>query len=192
MTNAKETTIRYLSKELNVSDKKIAELFNITRSSVCHYRKYHNIRKPETVGRIGELLAIEELNRLGHSTLDMNVSDKTTLFDILVDSKIRIEVKTSTKNKQNTFKFSLTNKEECNHIESEIRTRYKSGRTKKRYDLTADYFLLVSLDEKATFWLIPTNQIEIETQTISISKSSNRYDLYKNNFDLLRSDLNDN
>lgn len=184
--NERETTIRYLSNELNISDKKIAELFKITRSSVCHYRRYHNIKKPETVGRYGELLAIEQLNKLGYSTLDMNVRDKTALFDILVDGQIRIEVKTSTKNSSGSYKFTLTNKEECKHIESEIRTRYKSGRTKKRYDLTADYFLLVGLDKKVEFWIIPTNVIDLKTQTISISESTKKYESFENNFNTLR------
>lgn len=185
---AKEITINYLANELNLSDTQISKLFNVTRSSICHFRRDHNIKKPQTLGRFAELLAIEELNKLGHSTLDMNVRDKTSLYDILVDGKIKVEVKASSLNKNGRYYFTLANKKECGHIESDIRIRYKTGRTRKKYEVTTDYFIFVGVTEQINFWVIPTNEIDAKAQCISIGENSKKYERYRNNFLGLRGD----
>lgn len=182
----KEVTIKYLSTELNLSDRKIAEIFNKHRNGITQYRRYHNINKPLSIGRQGELLVIEELNKYGHSTLDMNVRDKTSLFDILVDGITKVEVKTSSLSKEGRFHFALSNKKECMNVESDIRIKYRSGRTRKKYEVTADYFIFVGIDKKTNFWIVPTDEINSKAQTLSITKDSKAYKIYMNNFDLLK------
>lgn len=183
----KETTIRYLSTDLGMSDKNIADLFKVTRSTISHYRRNHGIFKPNTLGRKGELAALRRLNKLGFRARDMNEIEKSYPYDILVNQKIRIEVKTSTLNNGNTYLFTLTDKQTNGNIESENRITLSSGRTRKLYDQTADYFVLVGVDDDGLdFWVIPTDEIDRNEVNIICSIKSNKYADYKNNFDSLK------
>lgn len=193
MLKDKETTIRYLSTELGMSDKNIAKLFNVTRASISHYRRNHGIFKQDSIGRKGELAVLRRLNKLGLRARDMNEIDKSYPYDILVNQKIKVEVKTATLTEGKRFIFALTDKPSNGNIESENRIVLSSGRTRKLYNHTADYFVLVGVDvDGLDFWVVPTSEIDEKQYGISCSINSNKYKKFKNNFDLLRSDLDDN
>lgn len=173
--------------ELGKSDREIGELFGVDRTSMVHFRKTHNIKTPISTGRLGELKAIFQLEELGFNVKDMNEEDCLSEFDLLVNKKIKIEVKTSNLSNDNTYTFGLSEKPRNKNRVSKNRIKLKSGRTKKIYRNTADYFILVGMGEcKPRFWIVPTNHINDQLNIIRFSKNSSRYKEYKNNFELLR------
>ena len=192
MLDDKEAAIRYLSIELGMSDKNIAKLFEVTRSSIAHFRRHHGIFKQDSIGRKGELAVLRRLNKLGFRARDMNEIDKSYPYDVLVNQKIKIEVKTATLSDDKRFVFALSDKPSNGNIESENRIVLPSGRTRKLYERTADYFVLVGIDEDGLdFWIMPTNAIAKNQYCITCTNNSHKYEKYKNNFDILRSELND-
>ncbi|AGZ24986.1 hypothetical protein [Staphylococcus pasteuri] len=187
--NEKAITINYLASTLHLSDKKISEIFDVTRSSISHYRKKHGINRPITNGRRGELAAISRLKKLGFDVKDMNDIDKKAPFDILVDDRIRVEVKTSQVNYQESDVgrciFALANGKHCNSKVSEHRFEIFNGATVKDYEHYADYFVFVGIDyDEVYFWVIPTNKINYRVRTYSFYLNKN--EKYRDNFDLLK------
>lgn len=178
--------IKYLFYELGKTDKEIAGIFKVTRSTITQYRKYHGIKTPITTGRKGELKAIFKLTDLGFDVVDMNDESKLAEYDLLINDEIRIEVKTSKLTKDKRFNFALSERPENGNIASKNRRILECGRTKKIYRNTADYFIFVGLEgEKASFWIIPTNEVDENKSGISFSKNSRRYAKYKNEFDII-------
>lgn len=181
----KVTAIRYLSIELGKSDKEIGDFLGVHRSNITHYRKNNNIPKPTTVGRQGELAAISRLRKLDFEVEDLNLIDKSSRYDLLVNKKLKIEVKSSKRGRDGRFRFSFANKRENQCKTSENVLRLKNGKTVKNYQKFADYFIFVGIDDDVYhFWIIPTNLIKVGQQNLTLNDTYRP--IFKNNFALLR------
>ncbi|PTK22492.1 hypothetical protein [Staphylococcus hominis] len=186
----KATTIKYLSIELGKSDKEIGDFLGVHRSNITHYRKNNNIPKPTTVGRRGELAAISRLRKLGFEVEDLNLIDKSSRYDLLVNETLKIEVKSSKRAKDGRFRFSFANKRENQCKTSESVMRLKNGRTVKNYQKFADYFIFVGIDDDVYhFWIMPTNLIGVGQQILTLNDTNRP--MFKNNFSLLREGVQD-
>lgn len=186
----KATTIKYLSIELGKSDKEIGDFLGVHRSNITHYRKNNNIPKPTTVGRRGELAAISRLRKLGFEVEDLNLIDKSSRYDLLVNETLKIEVKSSKRAKDGRFRFNFANKRENQCKTSESVMRLKNGRTVKNYQKFADYFIFVGIDDDVYhFWIMPTNLIGVGQQILTLNDTNRP--MFKNNFSLLREGVQD-
>lgn len=165
------------------SDRQIAEFYSIDRTSVIYFRKKFGIKRETTVGRKGELIAIKMLEEKGYEVKDMNLVDKTAPYDLLVNSEIRVEVKTaSLLGKNQSYKFILTNPPSSRCIESEIRTILNSGRSLKHYDKTCDIMMFIGITEELA-WIMPSKVMESRIGTVSLNTRRTRYADYLNNFE---------
>lgn len=181
------TLLKRLYVDLEKSDNEIASLLGLERSSITQARKRFGIKARLSVGRKGEMVALQKLEKLGFRVLDMNKIDKLSEFDILVNDNLKIEVKSASEYK-GQFKFILTEKSESGCAVSDKRIRLSNGRTRKLYSKTCDFLLLVGFpkDDEPLFWIIPSKDIPDYLQTLgtSISKKG-KYAQYLNRFDLL-------
>lgn len=184
-------------EEMNetLSDKQIANMLGVSRSYIVHLRKLYGIEaKSQAIatGRIGELYTILSLLNEGYSVRDTNALDKTAPYDILVDGKIKVDVKTATICTEGCYKFQFGNSKDKQIALTSGVIKTKTGRTLKKYSESCDYIILVALSDDTQAFVIPSNQPElIGKQTISISNvNNNRFNRFKNNWDLLRGDEN--
>lgn len=183
--NDKVTAIRYLSVELGKSDKEIGDFLGVHRSNITHYRKNNNIPKSTTVGRQGELAAISRLRKLDFEVEDLNLIDKSSRYDLLVNKKLKIEVKSSKRGRDGRFRFAFANKRENQCKTSDSVLRLKNGKTVKNYQKFADYFIFVGIDDDIYhFWIMPTNLIKVGQQILTLNDTYRP--IFKNNFDLLK------
>lgn len=179
--------VEFLSNELCMSDKEISGIFDVTRSSITHYRKYHGIKKPLSIGRRGELICVNRLRKLGFTVDDMNIDDPSMPYDLLIDGKIKVEIKTSTINKNDDFSFTFSNAKKNGCRLNERVVELENGRTVKKYLYFADYFVLVGIElDEINFWVIPTDYYPVGTQSITLKPNSKS--VFKNNFGLLKED----
>lgn len=181
----KTIAIKYLSVELGKSDKEIGDFLGVHRSNITHYRKNNNIPKPTTVGRQGELAAISRLRKLDFEVEDLNLIDKSSRYDLLINGNLKIEVKSSKRNKDGRFRFAFANKRENQCKTSDDVLRLKNGKTVKNYQKFADYFIFVGIDDDIYhFWVMPTNLIKVGQQNLTLNDTNRP--IFKNNFSLLR------
>jgi hypothetical protein len=171
--------LKHLYHKRGFSDLEIANFIGVDRTSIVHLRKVYEIVTRKSVGEIGEQYVAGKLRRNGHIVENMNDKDKTALFDLLVNGLIRIEVKTSN-DINGSFHFTLTNKPECNHVESEHRVFLKNGRSKKLYRKTCEYVVCLGIKGKRVYpYVIPSNEIPDKLQNIRITPSKdNKYSEY--------------
>lgn len=175
-------TVRNLV-ERGWTDRQIAEFYNIGRTAVVHFRKKYGIKRKLSTGRLGELIAIKKLQEVGYKVEDMNLKNKTALYDLLVNDDIRVEVKSaSLSDERNTYQFILTNPPRSNCIESSIRTVLNNGRSLKHYEKTCDIMMFVGITEKL-IWILPSKVMESRIGTVSLNTRRTRYAGYLNNFE---------
>ena len=181
------TILMRLYVDLEKSDNEIASLLGLDRRTITQARKRFGIKARLSVGRKGEMAALRKLEKLGFNVLDMNSVNKLSEFDILVNDNLKIEVKAASEHK-GKFNYILTEKSEAGCVVSDKRIRLSNGRTRKLYSKTCDFLLLVGFpkNKEPLFWIIPSNDIPDDLQTISISTSEKgKYAQYLNRFDLL-------
>ncbi|MFE8704109.1 hypothetical protein ACFYKX_26430 [Cytobacillus sp. FJAT-54145] len=171
--------LKHLYTKRGLSDSEIASFIGIDRTAICHLRKAYDIKTRKSVGELGEEYVIKKLTALGCEVKNLNEQDKTSLYDLLVNKVLRIEVKTAS-DLNGTFNFSLTNKPECNHIESDHRIFLPNGRSKKLYRKTCDYIVCVGIKGKQVYpFVIPSKDIPDNLQNIRIRpKRSHKYNEY--------------
>lgn len=169
-----------------MSDNKISEITGLDRTTIVRSRQKYGIKTKETTGKVGEKIVYDTSLELGMEVVDMNDKDMTHEFDFLINRK-RVEVKTATIYEDGYYRFVLTNSKERGSVEGEKCIRLPNGRTKRRYDLTCDYFVLVGLNESKTdFFIIPSKNLPINMQTIGVSpKPGGKYLPYKDRWDFL-------
>lgn len=183
-----EESIKHYVVDCGLGDYEIAKLCNTDRLTVRRNRlKFTGVTRPKLCGRDGELIAIDTLNKLGFSCDDMNAKDVHSDYDILVDGKVRIEVKTSMCDGI-SWKFTLTTR---HHKSIDNSGRYaptRGTRYAKLISRYSDFLLLIGLDgDDKYYFVVPSSEIKDGQQTISIAKSLNtKLSSFKDRFDLLR------
>ena len=174
----------HLFTELEMTDKEIGKRYGTDRTAITHLRKDYDIPNKMTLGRMGELYALRRLRELGFDALDMNIENSLAPFDILLDGNLRVEVKTSSMNKNKfTYNFSLSACASNGYKVGANRIRLKSGRTRKLYSKSCDVLLLVCWDNKTVF-LIPSGDIPDHQSGVKISAGTKRYAKYKDNWQI--------
>ena len=181
----KEILIRLYTK-LGKTDKEIAEFFDLDRTTIVHNRKRLGIEARKNLGQIGEVLVISKLTQRGFKVQDMNEKDKTYLYDLKVNERIRIEVKTSRLH-EGKFSFSMSNKKEAECILSEHRVLSPTGRTIKIYRKTCDFVIFVGLTpEKIHYFIVPSSFIEDGKTSIGFTPAVNhKYKQFENQWKLI-------
>lgn len=165
------------------SDRRIAEFYNLDRTTVYYFRKRFGIKREISTGRKGELLAIKMLEDRGYEVQDMNLSNKTAPFDLLINSDVKVEVKTaSLQSERKAYAFSLANPPRSKCIESETRTILRSGKSLKHYDKTCDIMMFVGITEELV-WIMPSKVMKSRIGTVSLNTRRSRYAGYLNNFE---------
>lgn len=165
------------------SDREIAEFYNVARRKVGHFRERNGIKRKTTVGRKGELLAIKMLEEKGYEVKDMNLLDKTSPYDLLINNEIRVEVKTANlSSKRQVYNFMLSNPPSSKCIESETRTILKCGRSLKHYEKTCDIIMFVGITE-GLVWIMPSKLMESRINTVNINTRRSKYASYLNKFE---------
>lgn len=179
--------LQHLYVSRGLSDREIANFIGVDRSHVSYLRRSFGISTRTSLGEIGEKYAKSKLEKLGFYVENMNEFDKNSPFDLRLDNRIRIEIK-STSCINGSFKFQLSEKIENENIVSENRIRLPNGRTKKIFRKTCDYLIFVCIHEKKAFSLIiPSRDLSDTLQTLSfpISKDS-KYKKYLNNWSQIK------
>ncbi|QCR33162.1 hypothetical protein [Lysinibacillus sp. SGAir0095] len=187
-----EKNLKYLYSQLNKTDREIAEFLEIDRTYITKARRTLGINTRIGAGRIGELKAIKILRSLGFKVKDLNLKNKLSSFDLLVDDFIRIEIKSSNINKvDKRYRFSLSEQAKRQCIESDERIVLPSGRTKKVFSKTCDFIIFVCIGSKEdTFYVMPSDFLAENMNMVTITRSSRVYEKFKNNWDLLRKEGN--
>lgn len=181
--------LTHLYTKRGLSDMEIASFIGVDRTAISHLRKGFDIPTRKSLGEIGEEYIEKKLKSFGCEVKNMNDVDKTSIFDLLVNNQIRIEVKTASEI-NGIYRFTLTNKEECNHVESNHRIRLPSGRTRKLYRKTCDYIICVCIKDKMVYpYIIPSRDITDSLQTILITpKRESKYHSYFKNWKQIKPD----
>jgi len=153
----------------NFTDSQIAKDEKVSRTAICHRRRYHKIPNRIMTGRIGELKAIQLFKGFGFDVIDMNLVDKTASYDLLIDGHIRIDVKSASLSSDKKYNFQLTNKlsDGCKH-------RRLSTRTKKDYEKSCDFILFVCIDDD-NYYLQESAELNESIITQSIGRSTVKY-----------------
>lgn len=168
-----EKLLNHLYIKRGLSDLEISSFIGVDRTAIVKLRQSFNIASRKSLGEVGEEYVEEQLRNRGFEVLNMNSKTKTSIFDLLANNEIRIEVKTASIT-NGSFYFSLSNKEDCQQIESDFRIRLPNGRTRKLYRKTCDFIVCVGVrnDEFYPF-IIPSGEINDTTQGIRISLAMN-------------------
>lgn len=166
------------------SDTQIAKIFNVHRTAIVKFRKDHLISTRESTGGIGEREAIKMLVKLGLHVQDMNKSlSKTHHFDLLVNEKIRIDVKSAFAHKKR-WSFVLTQKDGTGIKESPNYCQLPNGRWKKNFNNSCDFLILCGLRSKETsFFIVPSKLIVPNTINIPTDRL-NRWSSYEGRWEL--------
>jgi hypothetical protein len=182
-----EKLLKHLYVNRGLSDAEIASFVGLDRTAIVRMRNSFEIVARKSLGEVGEEYVEEKLRELGHDVRNMNGHSKTSIFDLLADGGTRIEVKTA-KNTNGSFVFSLSNKEECNQIESDYRIRLTNGRTRKLYRKTCDFIVCVGIKNNTFYpYIIPSSEINDKLQGIRISPSINtKYAHYYQQWDQIK------
>ena len=175
----------HLFTEMEMTDKAIAKRYGADRTAIVHLRKDYGIPNRMTVGRKGELFALNKLRQYGFDVQDMNEHSSLAPFDILLNGDIRIDVKTSSRNaKKGNYNFSFSEKATNGNKVGANRVKLKSGRTRKLYRNSCDVMLFVCWECKSVY-LIPSADIPDFQSTIKLSAGTKRYAKYKDNYEIL-------
>lgn len=122
--------------------------------------------------------------------VNMNKRSKTFPFDLLVNGKIRIDVK-SAKLHKGTWRFTLSNKAQLGLIESDRYIRLNNGRIRKKFAEDCDFVILCGIWETdASLFILPAKEICDIQQTIAVNPiGRGKWWEWHNRFDLIRETL---
>lgn len=182
-----EKKLKTLYIEEGFSDSEIANMIGVSRSYISHIRRQFNIPTRVGTGRVGELIAMIQLLSEGFAIKDLNATDKTAPYDILVDGELRIDVKSAKISSNGRFVFSMANKSEGDHIKTK-KIKTSAGRLLKDYSKSCDYLMFICLRENPQIFIIPSNEEIVRMKsTINIKSDSDRkFDAFKNNWSMLK------
>lgn len=183
-----EPLLKRLYMERGLTDREIANFMGFDRNYISKLREMYGIETRENTGTKGERYVKRKLASLGFLVKDMNEKNKTSSFDLLLNNKIKIEVKTALINDSDCYKFQLSEKEENQNIISQNRIKLANGRTRKIYKNTCDFIVFVGIRGSSVISLIiPSGEINNKLQTLSFPASGkSKYRQYLNNWEQLK------
>lgn len=171
------------------TDVEIAKTHGVDRTRITQLRKLYGIPTRKHTGQLGEEIALKELKKREFIVTDMNKSDATHPFDILINERVRVDVKTTFVDPFGFFCFKFTDKSRSGTIVSDVRIKLPNGKFKKLFTKTCDVLLLVGVIENHAprFFLIPSNHIPDRQQSVSIPsyQVNSKYFVYENRWDFL-------
>lgn len=181
-------TVDYWDKGL--SDSEISKEMQLKRNSVFVNRKNANIPSRIRTGRIGELIIKDKLKALGFEVVDMNEIDATAPFDLLVDGKIKVDVKTASKTNLGRYSFQLANPLSCKNTYERIGNKFL-----KNYEDSCDLMIFYCLDDDQHFFVLPSD-IPKRVTSLNFNLNAKKYpvkvneDLNLNDFEKRKVNLN--
>lgn len=151
------------------------------------FRHNHNIPSRIYTGEIGEGIVVNELLLNHFVTVNMNKRSKIHPYDLLVNGKVKIDVKTATEQRRH-FVFALSEKGNMGHAESEERITLDNGRTRKLFHKVCDFLILCGIAKGKHFlFIVPASEIPDTQQTITITnKGFGKWWEWHERFELLR------
>lgn len=162
-----EEKLKELYSKRGLTDREISEILNVDRTCIVHLRKKYNIPTKHKTIELSVEKVIHKLTELGFTIENKNKVDKTSIYDLLLDGKIRIEIMSATVSYDNTFRYPLTDKADNNHVESSYRIKLSNNRSRKLYRNTCDYIICYGVHNSIDYyWIIPSNEISDTLQTI--------------------------
>ena len=183
--------LRKLYVDDDLTDLQIAEIVGVNKSYIGQLRRLYGIKTRSNnaaTGRYGEMYVRDILLSRGHDVLDLNEYNKNYSYDLLVDGKIRIDVKTANLSYSRAYKWQFANSAENRVRVDELTGVTATGRTLKKYHKTCDFVALVAIeDDRHTTFIIPSdNELIKGIQTVSITNLiNNRFSSFRNNWELI-------
>lgn len=179
--------LKFLYHDLQKTDREIAEFLTVDRTTIVKLRKRYGIESRETVGEIGEEKAEQILRKKGFQVKNMNDEDKLSPYDLLVDGKHRIDVKTAMFSENHRFTFGISEQAKRGTVPSDTRIMLPNGRMRKDFSKTCDFLLFVCIKPRTTkYYLIPSDEFPAHISTFNISDNDRKYAMYRNNWDTLK------
>lgn len=183
-----EKLLSYLYTQSNKTDREIAEFFNIDRTYIVKARSEFGVNTRISTGDIGEQKAIKKLRSKGFRVRDMNLKNKLSPFDLMVNGKVRVEIKSAKfSSKLKRYCFALSEQAKRNCVESNERITLRNGRTKKLFSKTCDFIIFVCIGNgEDVFYVLPSNILPDDMSALNIRVDDMKYARFKNNWELLR------
>lgn len=182
--------LQHLYVEKGLSDGQIAKLKGIAREMVLFYRNKHGIQRRTVISDRALHDVGNYLVRLGFHVVNMREYDYQSMYDLLLQNRIRVDIKaTEYMTKDGFFKFKLLDKDESNYKESDTRLRVDSGRTKRNLHDTCDYIICVGyLNGRPYTWIIPSRDLRKDLQGITVNPfaENSRYMRYAEAWHLVK------
>lgn len=182
-----EKLLTYLYTQSKKTDREIAEFFNIDRTYIVKARSEYGVNTRISTGDIGEQKAIRMLRENGLRVKDMNLKDKLSPFDLLVNGKVRVEIKSAKFSAElKRYCFVLSEQAKRNCVESNERIVLPNGRTKKLFSKTCDFIVFVCIGkDDDVFYVLPSNILPDDMPGVNIRVEDVKYARFKNNWELL-------
>lgn len=182
-----EKLLSYLYTQSKKTDREIAEFFNIDRTYIVKARSEFGVNTRISTGDIGEQIAIKTLRSKGYRVKDMNLKNKLSPFDLLVNGKVRVEIKSAKfLSELKRYCFALSEQAKRNCVESSQRIILPTGRTKKLFSKTCDFIIFVCIGkDEDVFYVLPSNILPDDMSALNIRVDDVKYARFKNNWELL-------
>jgi DNA-binding CsgD family transcriptional regulator/biotin operon repressor len=163
----------------------IAKEVGCSSSTVEKNLKKHGIKLRENKGRYAETAVLDKLLQLGYKVEDMNEKDPFSVYDLKLNDRIRIEVKSAKINKSGYGQIALLNPPDLTL--TDYRVKLSNGYTRKLFWKTCDFMiLLVDFKRGREFYVVPSGEIPDELKSICFSEENpNDYYKFLNKWDLL-------
>ncbi|MEC2463845.1 hypothetical protein P9X10_02860 [Bacillus cereus] len=180
-----EKEIRELYEIQGKTDKEIAKLKGMQRESVSRLRKRLGIQTRPTLSEQALQDVVSKLETLGFTVENVKEDNKTATYDLLLNNRIKIDVRSSscTEGKRNRIYFRLDEKEETGVVESDTRIKLKSGKYRKLFRKTCDYIIFVGYEgANINFWIMESSDLPDELQTIRLINdkvTDSKYSIYR-------------
>lgn len=173
-----------------LSDREIATMYEVDRTSIVHLRKKYQIKtRKQFLFNTADVVA-KKLNSMGYKAAKVKGLNNIKNYSLLVNEAVKIEVFGSQKKSKddNLFRFPLTYSPRTNLAVSESIVKLPNGRFKRKHRITCDYIILCGYDGGVYhYWIIPSNLLPDNIQTITVNPepSKSKYAKFKDAWDLL-------
>ncbi|MEC2463842.1 hypothetical protein P9X10_02845 [Bacillus cereus] len=178
-----EKELRNLYEVQGKTDRQIAEENGVDRTRISQLRKQWGISTRPTVFDKGVKDVIEQLELRGFKVQNVKKEDKTANYDLLLNDKIKVEVRTSATIDRNRQHFRLVEQASSGVVESDIRIKLKNGHFRKLFRRTCDYIIFVGYEEgNINYWVMRSSTVTDTIQNLGLNISP----LVTSKFDVCR------